>query len=214
MAQQSRLYSIIKKVVMAVTGLFLVTFLIEHLLGNLLLFKDDGGKAFNEYAKFMSTSPLIRVMEVVLFAGFLFHIVDGIILTIQNRRARPVKYAVQKSSPDSSWVSRNMGLTGSIILIYLVIHLRSFFFEHRVLGNPKPMDELVKESFNTGWYSALYVVAMVFLGLHLSHGFRSAFQSLGLRHKSYYGVIKVIGIVFSIVIPAAFAAFPIYFYFN
>ena len=213
MDQQSRMYSIIKKVIMSITGLFLITFLVEHLLGNLLLFKDDGGAAFNEYAKFMSTSPLIRVAEVVLFAGFLFHIIDGIVLTIKNRQARPVKYAVQKSSPDSSWVSRNMGLTGSIILVFLIVHLDSFFLEHRVLGNPTPMDELVKSSFDIWWYSLLYVVAMFFLGFHLSHGFSSAFQTLGLRHKSYFSVINKIGIIFSIVIPAAFAAFPIYFYF-
>jgi len=199
---------------MALTGLFLISFLLVHLSGNLLLFKSDGGKAFNEYAHFMSTNPLIRVMEIVLFAGFLFHIIDGIVLTIQNRKARPTGYAVQKSSPDSSWVSRNMGISGSIILIFLIIHLRSFFVEHRFLGNDTPLDVMVKNAFDNPLYSGFYVIAMILLGLHLSHGFRSAFQSLGLRHNSYFHVIEYVGIIFSIVVPAAFAAMPIYFYFN
>lgn len=214
MAENKTFYSILKKVVMAITGLFLISFLVVHLSGNLLLFKADGGKAFNDYAHFMSTNPIIRTMEIVLFAGFLFHIIDGILLTIQNRRARPVKYAVQKPSPDSSWVARNMGITGSVILIFLVVHLDSFFVEHRLLGNETPMDELVKNAFDNPIYAGFYVVAMVLLGLHLSHGFKSAFQTLGLRHKSYFHIIKYIGIIFSIAVPAAFASMPIYFYFN
>ncbi len=214
MAETSTFYSIMKKVIMAITGLFLISFLVVHLSGNLLLFKADGGKAFNEYAHFMSTNPLIRTMEIILFAGFIFHIIDGILLTIQNRKARPVKYAVQKSSPNSNWPARNMGITGSIILIFLVIHLKSFFVEHRFLGNETPMDQLVKEAFNDPFYAGFYVIAMVLLGLHLSHGFKSAFQSLGLRHSSYFNIIKYIGIIFSIVVPAAFASMPIYFYFN
>lgn len=199
---------------MAITGLFLISFLVVHLSGNLLLFKADGGKAFNEYARFMSTNPIIRTMEIVLFAGFIFHIIDGILLTVQNRKARPVKYAVQKPSPNSNWPARNMGISGSIILIFLVVHLKSFFVEHRFLGNETPMDKLVKEAFSDPFYAGFYVIAMVLLGLHLSHGFKSAFQSLGLRHSSYFNIIKYIGIIFSIVVPAAFASMPIYFYFN
>ncbi len=214
MPESSTFYSILKKVIMAITGLFLISFLVVHLSGNLLLFKADGGKAFNEYAHFMSTNPLIRVMEIVLFAGFLFHIIDGIVLTIQNRRARPVGYAVQKSSPGSNWVARNMGLTGSIILIFLIVHLESFFVPHRFLESGKDLDDMVKAAFDSILYSGFYVIAMILLGFHLSHGFKSAFQTLGLRHSSYFPIIKYIGIIFSIVVPAAFAAFPIYFYFN
>ncbi len=205
-------YSLTRKVVMAITGLFLIIFLVEHLAGNFLLLKPDGGEAFNAYSKFMTSNPLIRIMEVVLFAGFIFHIVDGLILTIKNRQSRPIKYRVQKPSPDSSWVSRNMGLTGAVIFVYLVIHLRSFFVEHRILHNDAPMDELVKNAFENPLYSAFYVVAMVILGLHLSHGFSSAFQTLGLRHKSYFNVINIIGKAYAILIPAGFASIPIYFY--
>jgi succinate dehydrogenase / fumarate reductase cytochrome b subunit len=214
MAQNKTFYSIIKKVIMSITGLFLISFLVVHLSGNLLLFKDDGGEAFNAYAKFMSTNPLIGAMEYVLAAGFLFHIVDGIILTIQNRRARPTRYAVTASSPGTSWTSRNMGITGSVILIFLVIHLKSFFVEHRLLGNDTPMYDLVAQAFQSPLYSGFYVVSMVLLGLHLAHGFSSAFQSLGLRHKSYFWLIRAIGVIFSIVVPAGFASMPIYFFFK
>lgn len=199
---------------MSITGLFLISFLIVHLSGNLLLFKADGGAAFNAYAKFMSTNPIIGAMEYILAAGFLFHIVDGIALTIQNRKARPVKYAVQKSSPDTNWASRNMGITGSVILIFLVIHLKNFFVEHRFLGNETPMYDLVAEAFSNPLYAGFYVVAMVLLGLHLAHGFSSAFQTLGLRHKSYFWLIRFVGIIFSIVVPAGFASMPIYFFFK
>ncbi len=214
MAQQKTFYSIIKKVIMSITGLFLISFLIVHLSGNLLLFKDDGGEAFNAYAEFMSSNPIIGAMEYVLAAGFLFHIVDGIILTMQNRKARPVQYAVQKPSPASSWVSRNMGLTGSIVLIFLVIHLKNFFVEHRILGNETPMYDLVAQAFANPIYAIFYVVSMVLLGLHLAHGFSSAFQTLGLRHKSYFWLIRLVGLIFSIVVPAGFASMPIYFLFQ
>jgi succinate dehydrogenase / fumarate reductase cytochrome b subunit len=214
MAQQKTFYSIIKKVIMSLTGLFLISFLIVHLSGNLLLFKDDGGAAFNAYAKFMSTNPIIGIMEYGLAAGFLFHIIDGIILTIQNRKARPVQYAVQKSSPASSWPARNMGISGSIILIFLIIHLKNFFVEHRLLGNETPMYDLVAQAFANPLYSIFYVVSMVLLGLHLAHGFSSAFQTLGLRHKSYFWLIRLVGLIFSIVVPAGFASMPIYFLFK
>lgn len=214
MAQNKTFYSIIKKVIMSLTGLFLISFLVVHMSGNLLLFKDDGGAAFNAYAKFMSTNPIIGIMEYGLAAGFLFHIVDGFILWVQNRRARPVKYAVQKPSPASSFASRNMGISGSILLIFLVIHLKNFFVEHRVLGNETPMYDLVAQAFSNPYYSALYVAAMIGLGMHLAHGFSSAFQTLGLRHKSYFWLIRAVGLIFSIAVPAGFASMPIYFLFQ
>lgn len=214
MTQQKTFYSILKKAIMSITGLFLISFLVVHLSGNFLLFKDDGGEAFNAYAKFMSTNPIISAMEYILAAGFLFHIVDGILLTIQNRKARPVRYAVQASSPSTSWVSRNMGITGSIILIFLVIHLKSFFVEHRLLGNETPMYDLVAQAFDSPLYAGFYVISMVLLGLHLAHGFSSAFQTLGLRHKSYFWLIRLVGLIFSIVVPAGFASMPIYFFFQ
>lgn len=119
-------YSIGKKIVMALTGLFLISFLVVHLVGNLQLFSQNA-EAFNTYTRFMTTSPLIKVMEIVLVLGFVLHIFFAIKLTQLNNAARPEKYAFKNESGSSSWVSRNMGLTGSIILIFLVIHLVMFY---------------------------------------------------------------------------------------
>ncbi|MCX7632071.1 MAG: succinate dehydrogenase cytochrome b subunit [Turneriella sp.] len=209
------LSSLAKKYFMALSGLLLIGFLPVHLAGNLLLFKQDGGAAFDAYSKFMSTSPLIRVLEVILVLGFLVHIVDGIVLTIQNRRARPIGYRVGRGGKPLSFFSRYMGVTGSIIFVFLVIHINSFTLKHRVYepGN-EAFYHTVKSAFETGWgglYAWFYVAAMVFLAFHLNHGFTSAFQSLGIRHRKYTPILEKLGLLYSIAIPAGFAAIPIYF---
>lgn len=208
----SGLSSIARKTVMSLTGLFLILFLLEHLAGNLLLFIPDGGKAFDAYSEFMSHNAIIRTLEIVLFAGFIFHIVDALALTIQNRKMRGRRYAVHAAPEGSSWFSRNMGITGSIIFIFLVIHLRTFFVETRFIDTDASMYHLVKSAFENPYYSGFYLIAMVLLGFHLAHGFKSAFQTLGLRHKSYFRTIEIIGYIFSIVVPAGFASLPVYFF--
>ena len=120
-----------RKLVMALTGLFLCVFLLEHLYGNLQLYKLDGGVAFNEYGEFLVHNIVIRAVEYLLFGGILLHVLDALFLTLHNRKARPVRYAVSHQSGNSSWFSRNMGITGSIILVFLVIHLKTFFISHR-----------------------------------------------------------------------------------
>jgi len=207
-----------KKYLMAITGLFLCSFLVIHFLGNIALFTDP--VQFNEYTRFMSSNPIIRVMEIVLVTGFLTHIVDAIILTRANKKAQPVKYAMNKNK--SSWYSRNMGLTGSVILAFLILHLQSFWYEYKfgeVLmtvdsngDSIKDMFTIVKTAFSEWWYSAIYVLAMILLGSHLNHGFQSAFQSVGLRHKKYTPAIKMLGTGFSISITVGFISFPIYFF--
>ena len=207
-----------KKYLMALTGLFLCSFLIIHFLGNIALFTNP--VQFNEYTRFMSSNPIIRVMEIVLVAGFLTHIIDAIMLTRANKKAQPVKYAMDKKQ--SSWYSRNMGLTGSVILAFLVIHLQSFWYGYK-FGSPayatdsaglpiKDMYTMVIEAFGEFWYSGLYVIAVTLLGIHLNHGFQSAFQSVGLRHKKYTPTIKMLGTAFSILITLGFVSFPIYFF--
>src|SRR5688572_3878299 len=117
-----------RKVVMALTGLFLILFLVVHLIGNLQLLHNDGGKAFNVYAKFMTSNPLIKIVSYVNYAFILIHIVWALLLSIRNRKARgPEGYAVVKNS--SPWTSRNMGILGTLILIFLVIHLKTFWAE-------------------------------------------------------------------------------------
>jgi len=205
--------SIGKKFVMAATGLFIVLFLIEHLIGNLLLLAGDNGKIFMEYMEIMASSYNIpiRIIEIGLFIFILYHIVNGIRLWWINRNTRDTKYSVNNPSENSSFFSRFMVQSGSIIFIFLVIHLRTFFIPYR-LGNPdNTMYEGVVEAFSSPWYSGFYLAALVLLAFHLVHGVQSAFQTLGLNHKKYTPLIKKLGIIFSILICAGFALIPIYF---
>lgn len=210
-----------RKLLMALTGLFLISFLLVHLIGNLQLLKNDGGHAFNVYAEFMSTNPIVQTISKVNFALILAHIIVSAILTVKNRKARgPVGYAVGNSR-SSIWSSRNMGILGTIILVFLVIHLKTFWAEMHWGGIPvldydgKPVRDLYtlcNEWFHVGWYVALYTVCMIAIAFHLWHGFISAFQTLGLNHLKYNGLIGFVGKAFSIIVPALFALIPIMMY--
>ena len=211
-----------RKLIMSITGLFLISFLVVHLIGNLQLFKNDGGAAFNVYSHFMGTNPVIRTMEIVLLLGFLFHIYDAIVLTRKNKAARPVGYANNRPEENSPWSSRNMGLLGTVILVFLIIHLWNFFVPARFGGlegvviEGASYDNLylrVVQSFKVWWYVLIYVISMVALAYHLIHGFQSAFQSLGLTHKKYTPFIQKFGYAFSVIICLGFAIIPIYFFF-
>lgn len=206
-----------RKVLMALTGIFLILFLIVHLSGNMQLLLNDGGKAFNVYAKFMTTNPVIKTTSYLLYSTFIIHIVWAILLTLQNNKARPVGYA-QTSGESSSWSSRNMGILGTIIFIFLVIHLKNFWYEMHWGGikivtydgeSYKDLYAVVDFAFQNIVYVGLYVLAMVGLMFHLFHGFKSAFQTLGLNHPKYNPVIKGLGYGIAIIIPALFAAIPI-----
>ena len=210
-----------KKLLMALTGLFLITFLIGHLAGNLTLFKADGKDAFNLYAKFMTTNPFIKILSYVTYACIILHVIYSIVLSAYNRKARPVGYKVNKANQNSVWTSRNMGILGTIVLIFIVIHLKSFWYEmhfgsvttYNLDGSPiKDLYGVVNQAFHQLWYVALYVVCMIFLAFHLSHGFQSAFQTLGLNHKKYTPAIKLAGLGFSILVPTLFALIPVYMY--
>lgn len=210
-----------RKLVMSLTGLFLCSFLMVHLIGNLQLFYNDGGEAFNHYTKFMSSNWVLRLLEIGLILGFGIHIAMALRLTRQNAAARPIKYEAHKTNETSSWYSRNMGLTGSIIFIFLVMHLANFWYIYKfnteptliVDGEPmKDMYTIVAEAFKQSWLVALYTIGMVMLGLHLNHGFQSAFQSLGLKNKSYSPLISKIGSGFAILMVIGFTSFPILFF--
>lgn len=213
--------SIGRKYLMALSGLFLCTFLVVHLLGNLQLFQNDEGVAFNLYTEFMVKNPLIKIVAYVNYAFILLHVIDGFYLTVQNRKARPKGYAMVDQSKSSSWSSRNMALLGTVILVFLVVHMKSFWFEMKFGSMPvttiegeeyKDMYSVVVAAFEQPWYAALYVISMFAIGFHLYHGFESGFQSLGIRHHRYTPIIKNIGtFVFAILIPALFAAMPVYF---
>ncbi|MFN6943299.1 MAG: succinate dehydrogenase cytochrome b subunit [Cytophagaceae bacterium] len=207
--------SIGRKLIMSLTGLFLISFLIVHLSGNFLLIRDDAGVAFNRYAHFMKENPIIKILEIVLALGFIFHIVYAVILTINNKKARPERYQYNEPSANSSWFSRNMGLTGSIILIFLILHLRTFFIPHKT-PFMEPLRETMYDeavlAFSNIYYVGFYVIAMVLLAFHLVHGFSSAFQSMGLRHPKYFNFIKAAGYGFAIIVPLLFALIPVYMY--
>ncbi len=164
--------SIGRKLLMGLTGLFLCSFLVVHFTGNLLLFKSDGGAAFDAYSGFMATNFVIRTIEIGLFAGFLLHIGLGIHLWMTNRKVRSEDYAVKPGSATSPLASRTAFVTGSIVFIFLVIHLRTFFFPGRFGTGEVSMYGLVREAFTSPVYSGFYVVALVLLGYHLRHGFQ------------------------------------------
>jgi len=212
-----------RKVVMALSGLFLITFLLVHLIGNLQLLHDDGGRAFNVYAEFMSTNPLIQTVSKGNFALILLHVIWSILLSRKNRAARgPVGYEVSNTT-SSIWSSRNMGILGTIILVFIVVHLKDFWAQMHYGGMAtvdydgkivRDIYSLVAEWFQVGWYVALYVFCMVGVSFHLWHGFISAFQTLGLNHVKYNPVINFVGKAFAIVVPALFAWIPISMFFK
>lgn len=211
--------SIGKKLIMGITGLFLISFLVVHCFLNCFVFFDNTGVLFNEGAHFMSTNWIIRAMEVVLMAGLLLHIVQGARLTFQNQAARPQKYAYNNGNANSKWYSRSMGLLGTLLLIFLIVHLAQFWTVSRFTGIPttdaagnEDLYAVMKETFSNIWFVILYVLSMISLAYHLLHGFASAFQTMGWNHKKYTPMIKVIGVWFSILIPLIFAAMPVWIY--
>jgi len=216
--------SIGKKTVMSASGLFLCVFLLEHLYTNVHIFFGDGGKAFNEASHNMVHSIIIRIIEVVLFIAIIVHVVQAVLLTGENSKARPVKYQVKGTQHTSSWASRNMLLTGSIIFFFIVVHLWNFFVPYRVTGHVVGPEEAaatggetlaveVAEALGNPIYAALYLVSVIFLAIHLNHGFQSAFQTLGLNNRRYARVWKAIGSFFAfVIVGVGFASFPILFY--
>ncbi len=211
-----------RKLLMALTGLFLILFLVVHLAGNLQLLHDDGGRAFNIYAQFMTSNPLIKTVSYVNYFFILLHIFIAIVLTGKNTSARGgVGYAV--SNNPSTWASRNMGILGTILAIFLVIHLKGFWYEMHWGGistqnydgtEYKDLFAVVDFAYSSIAYVGVYVVCMIFLAFHLYHGFGSAFQTLGLNHIKYNGAIKFVGVAFAIIVPALFALIPIMMYLN
>lgn len=217
--------SIGQKIIMSLTGLFLIIFLVVHLAGNLQLIQNDGGRSFNVYAHFMTTNPLIKFTSYGLYFFILLHAVQGILLAKKNRDARgSVRYAVT-SNKNVSWASKQMALLGTLIFVFLVIHMGDFWYQMKFTNNlsmqeydgvdyaVKDLYAKVSVTFKQPWFVVLYVVSMVVLAFHLLHGFQSAFQTLGINHNKYTPVIKFIGKVYAIVIPTAFAVIPLYFYF-
>ncbi len=212
-----------KKIIMSLTGLFLCLFLVVHLIGNLQLIKGDAGEAFNIYGYFMTHNPLIKVISYSLYLFILIHTIQGLILTFLNRGARKTNYS-RKHDSKTSFGARNMALLGTLILIFLSVHMGDFWWKmhndqlvnvtyagHENIPN---LYLRVSEAFDQWWIVLFYVFGMVVLAYHLHHGFQSAFQTLGINHPKYTPLIKFVGLAFCILIPLGFATIPIIHFFS
>ena len=218
--------SLAKKYWMAATGLFLCLFLVGHLAGNLQLFigGEEGQLQFNEYAKFMTSNPLVKILSYLTYISILFHSIDGIALAIQNKKARPQRYVHNRPGANSKWASRQMAFLGAIILLFIVSHMSHFWYEMHfgaigvdANGN-KDLHTVVMAFFTDEAmglvFTLFYAVCMVFLAFHLSHGFQSAFQSMGWNHPKYTPLVKKIGVAFAVIVPVLFALIPLYIHFS
>ena len=207
---------------MALTGLFLAFFLVIHLAGNLqlLLSPDVAHSQYNVYSHILSQNLLIKLVSYVLYLSILYHVIDALILTLNNRKASGESYGKDTRGQVSGWMSRNMGVLGVLILIFLVIHMKDYWYVYK-FGEP-PVDAegnkdlyiIVIESFKQLWYVILYVVCMAVLCFHLWHGVKSAFRTLGVYNRKYITWIKYLGYAFSVVISLGFALIPIIVYLN
>lgn len=197
---------------MALSGLFFCSFLLVHLAGNVLMYV--GKDAFNNYASALTGNPAIVVMEILMIVLFAVHIYTSAALTLENRAARPEKYAMDVSSGKRTFMSSNMFVTGSIVFIFVIIHLYFFKFGDwsNEPGSAVTLFDLVETTYGSLFWTVLYVFAVIVLGFHLNHAFQSAFQTLGLNHKKYTPFIHKLGTLYSILIALGFASFPVYFF--
>jgi succinate dehydrogenase / fumarate reductase, cytochrome b subunit len=219
-----------RKIVMSLTGLFLISFLIVHVGLNSCIFNDlpifnpdDNGSMFNRAAYFMGNSLVIRIIEYGLFAGILLHVIQGYAVEIKNKRMRKKGYQVALGNRGSTWMSRNMAILGTLIFIYLVVHISQFWWPSRITGleevtyDGKEYHNLfirMYDVFQEEWVVILYLVGVGSLLFHLLHGFHSAFRSIGVHNKKYLAMLKGIGYGFSVIVCVLFALMPISMYFN
>jgi len=220
--------SLTKKYVIALAGLFLVTFLFVHLGINLTVLitesqDTEAKEIFNKAAHFMMLNPVIKVFEMVLFAGFIIHIIYGLILQVHNWMSRPKRYKVEGWSHTSPF-SKFMIHTGIIIFIFLIIHLADFYFKAKFFEGAESiwydgeeyhdLGALIIQKFQNLGFVIFYIASFLFLGFHLHHAFQSAFQSLGLNHPKYFPFLKALSLVISIIIPVGFTIIPVFIYFQ
>jgi succinate dehydrogenase / fumarate reductase, cytochrome b subunit len=213
--------SVGKKYLVSISGLFLISFLIVHLTVNLFLLV--GQEAYNFTVLFMTTNTIIGIIEPLLAVGFLVHIGYSAILTVSNRYARPQKYEIVDQRETSSWTSRNMFVLGGFVLIFLFLHLSNFWYKMK-FGEVEQIESggimvkdaysMVKGKFIIWWYALAYIAGAVFLGLHLLHGFQSAFQSIGLNNDLWRKRFTFLGTLFSLIIAAGFSIIPLWFFFE
>ena len=214
------LYStIFKKASMAISGLFLIIFMLQHFAINIT--SVFNGDLFNQLSHFMGTNPLVQfVLQPILIFGVIFHFVMGFVLDIINKRARGRRYKIYKGNSNASWVSRNMIISGSTVLAFLVLHFYDFWIPEMdykyvkfLPENPDRYFEELVHKFEDITRVVLYVISFFFLALHLSHGFASSFQTMGFNNK-YTVLVKSFGKLYAFGIPFGFAFIAIYHYLN
>jgi succinate dehydrogenase / fumarate reductase cytochrome b subunit len=220
-----------RKIVMALTGIFLISFLLVHVGLNACIFADlnwlnpaDNGEMFNKAAHFMGSTIVTRILEIVLFIGFIIHIIQGYVIEAKNRDRRGQGYSVNLGSRASTWMSRSMALLGTLIFLYLVLHIAQFWVPSRVTQDLQEVsyDNGVShvhnlylrmyEVFQQPWVVILYLVGVASLGFHLLHGFHSAFRSIGVHNKKYLSLLKGLGYGFTAIVCLLFALMPIAMY--
>jgi len=212
-----------RKLLMALSGVFLIVFLLQHFIINFLSVINVD--SFNHVSHFMGTNFLVQfILQPVLIFGVIFHLFMGMYLDRKNKLARPIKYAMENPNNNSSWVSRNMIITGTMIMLFLALHFYDFWIpEIKIKYVEGDMSGLhngefrywheLNHKFHDIYRVIIYCVAFVFLSLHLMHGFQSSFQTAGVRHQKYTPVIKLIGYFYSIIIPLGFIFIALYHYF-
>lgn len=213
--------SIGKKLLMSLAGIMLLAFLVVHMGVNLLVLQDSRDN-FNIAAHFMATNPVIKVFEIVLFGGIIIHIIVAAALSILNMKARPVRYKIENNE-QTSFFSKYMVHTALIIFVFLIIHIIDFYYKAKFTDGVTEviidgehyhdLGLLIIDKFKMPVFVWGYIISFVFLAFHLHHGFQSAFQTLGINHKTYTPVIKGIGVAYSIIIPLGFALIPIIIYY-
>lgn len=198
--------SIGKKLMMAVTGLFFCCFLVVHLLGNLTVY--GGRESFNSYVDHLhSLGPLIHVAEAFMIVFALVHVITGLMLALDNFKARPVKYEVNKNGGGRTFGSSTMPYTGLILLMFVIAHLKGFHFADKTT---RTVYDIMTGAFSDRSIVAFYVFAMIVAGIHVSHGLWSAFQTMGINHEKYTPAIKGAALVFSLMVGAGFGFIPLW----
>ncbi|SFR34252.1 succinate dehydrogenase / fumarate reductase cytochrome b subunit [Robiginitalea myxolifaciens] len=214
-----------RKTAIALTGLFLCLFLIVHLSANciLLLPKELAIPAYNSYSTLLRESPLIKIVAYLLYAAILLHVFYALLVTLRNRKAKPVRYAVNHAGENSSWASRNMGVLGTLILIFIVIHLANFWARIKLgLGEAVPSDpngnldvySVTYELFQNAWFVAFYALMAIPLAWHLHHGLKSGFKTLGFYHQGGLRIIARISLIYAWIMGLGFGIIPIVVFFK
>ncbi|MGE5521630.1 MAG: succinate dehydrogenase cytochrome b subunit [Candidatus Dadabacteria bacterium] len=220
-----------RKIVMALTGFFLIVFLLVHVGLNSTIFYDlkwlnpnDNGEMFNKAANFMGSTIVMRLLEIVLFIGFIIHIIQGYVVELKNRTRRGTGYKISMGNTGSTWYSRSMAILGTLIFLYLIMHVAQFWVPSRITksleevsyaGIAHPIHNLylrMFEVFQQPFVVVLYLIGVLSLAYHLMHGFQSAFRSIGVHNRKYLGMLKGLGYAFTIIVCVLFALMPISMY--